>query len=350
MREPREIAAEIDAALGARSREWPDRGPGWASFVRLSAEFAAALLARSRPTEIPGGAAAGERVGRPLILCGAMKSGTTLLLSLLDGHGDLLALPGDSHMAASFEPPWRDGESAVTHWVRRLINPTAQPPYWSLGRDPVAYQGFVDRFVAALDREPGRPSREFRALVPSLGGALSSRAALWVEKTPENEFHAPAILREFPDARFLYIARDPRSTLAALKRLYALRGWSYSPIAIADQLERSFARDRLFARSLGDDRWASVRYEDLCAAPETVTRRIAAWLRIAWDPILLRPTVFGREAESNSMFRERRVRGRILGSSPEEDRARWGEALDARELRYIARVCGEHNERLGYAG
>ena len=67
----------------------------------------------------------------PVFICGYMKSGTTLLLGLLDGHPNLVVMPGDSHMLGRIHTQvdvstTKGVEELADYWMHRLINPHAK--------------------------------------------------------------------------------------------------------------------------------------------------------------------------------------------------------------------------------
>jgi len=84
-----------------------------------------------------------------------MKSGTTLILNLLDNHTDIFALPGDSHFASSFDQ-WKndDYSTIMDYWIHRLINPTGKEPFWFLGPDLSSLETFSKYLYYFLKEKP----------------------------------------------------------------------------------------------------------------------------------------------------------------------------------------------------
>jgi hypothetical protein len=321
-------------ALERREAEWPTRGPAAAEF-RAEAEALGRLLLREvEAGRYPIDTDAPDRTGvlaeHPVFICGCMKSGTTLLCQLLDGHPDLVVMPGDSHAANHMTGPLGavTGPGAMdrlaAHWVARMINPTAQPPYWLLGGEPRRYGEFVAWLRHVVGATPEFPARGFLAAARAWCAVEPALAAarVLVEKTPDNEHKIGAILGAFPAARFIHILRDPLPVIAALKRLYALRSWAWSLDEVCSMARRSAAAAAWNSRRLGADRYLTVRYEDLVAAPREQMGRVAAFLGVPWHDTLLQPTTTGRAAASNSMFAERRATGALVAESPADAEAR----------------------------
>lgn len=85
----------IDRLLQQRAEDFPLRlEPTW---TRLDAELGElAAVLRERVLSAPGPAIPLDRqmLARPVFIVGYPKSGTTLLLSLLDAHPELVVIPG----------------------------------------------------------------------------------------------------------------------------------------------------------------------------------------------------------------------------------------------------------------
>ena len=131
-----------------------------------------------------------------------------------------------------------------------------------------------------------------------------------LEKTPKNALRIPFLAAAFPEARFIYLYRDPRPTLASMIegwlsggfRTYpALPGWTGPAWSFAltpgwrelvgAPLSRIVAHqwsttirillDDLHA--LPADRWLAVRYEAFVAAPQLEVSHLCRAMDIGWD-------------------------------------------------------------------
>lgn len=340
--------------LARRAEDYPRRvEPLWSTLLRTLADVADELWRQSETLPAPyvpaeRAAAAEALARRPVFVVGYYKSGTTLLLNLLDGHPDLVALPGESKhftglarqlgaLTAAERVRRLHGE-----WIRRLLSPAGLPPFWALGEpwdaevDP--YLLFSRHLVAFAQQraEQDLLAAVAQALAATTGGA----PRLWVEKTPTHELHVRAIRAAYPEARFVHIVRDPRSVAAALRR-YGSQEHIVDSLTAASELARSFAvADR---ERLASDDYLVVRYEGLTESPEASMSTIASFLGIRDDPILLTPTVGGRPATANASTRERRVVGTIRRLSAADA------ALPGHLAAAIAAVAGAEARRLGYS-
>jgi hypothetical protein len=99
-------------------------------------------------------------------------------------------------------------------------------------------------------------------------------------------------------------------------------------------LARSYRIALAQERAARPERYLLVRYEDLAADRAATMAEVARFLGIAPLPVLLRPTVAGREATSNTSFKA--------------GRGDTAEGLTALERRVLALAVGSNSARLGY--
>jgi hypothetical protein len=348
------LIAEITRVLDERDRMFPKRSESNTEEMhRLLDEFFASVDAEMDESWAPEPQLT-EAV-RPLadeavFLCGYMKSGTTLLLELLDGHDEIIALPGDSFSITRVSEPGREEkyswESWRENWVKRMVNPTGQRPFWLLGTEDNHY---ID-FLHYLDYWYNFYEKTWRA--PVLSTIFSYFCAnpkkpacprVWIEKTPGNEFRLDWILDLFPRAKFVHITRDPRENMASLKRLYQSRSWEWRPKEIA----RTFARSSRSAvknrQRLGTNRYHVLQYEALTSDPKQEMGRVADFMGISWHKSLLDPTVNRVVATANTMYEDRKASGFVRRSAE----SKWEQVLSRKEKKYIARILLDA-QKVGY--
>lgn len=269
------------------------------------------------PARPSGAALAAARawMERPVFLCGHHRSGTTLVRALLDGHPEVRVLPSEGTFRTSFpdaavaRPTDAALDRFAAEWVSRLVDPNAEP-HFKLGRsaaNDLPAVSFVRRLFGwhdALREEPvpeaRAPWRAFLALVAAFREDGAPR--LWAEKTPRNEREAGALLRAFPEARFVHLVREPGATLASLLEIRRRAGLGDADRALrARDIARSFGLALSNPRRLGD-RYLVLRFEDLVSRPDRAVERVATFLGIAPDDVLATPTEMGRPVRPNSAF------------------------------------------------
>lgn len=340
-----DLYRRIDELLEQRARAYP-RWPKELLGELLAAfeELAAAL--RRETGAVSAVRPADAFTGAAVFVVGYYRSGTSLLLSLLEGHPELVILPGESRWFSVLRPELdrlpEPEKTAALHaaWIRRIISPAGLPPFWTLGRPwegPDRYALFTRHLLAlAAGRAPRQDLLGVVAAALAATRDDGSRPRLWAEKTPRQEMQVAEILAAYPAARFVHIVRDPRASVASIRRINADHRLESVPAA-AVELRDSLQTASDNAKALGD-RYLVVRYEDLVAAPEQEMRRVTSMLGLEWADSLVRPAM-----TANSSTPDRRVRGRIHGLSVGggSDLGGWADAV-------VRAVTAEPARALGY--
>jgi Sulfotransferase family len=185
-------------------------------------------------------------VRRPTFILCTLRSGSTLLRVLLDGHSQLHA-PHEIHLR-----------------------------YISVGLD--------NKYSARSMKAMRFDARELEHLLWDriLDRTLTrSRKRYIVEKTPNHVFIADRLLECWPDARFIFLLRHPG---AILRSRAAVLGERHDPEANLDLIRR-------YCEALEAARRAytgfEVRYEELTEEPERVLRGVCAFLGVRFEPAML---------------------------------------------------------------
>ena len=160
---------------------------------------------------------------RACFIAGQAKSGTTLLVALLDSHPELLVLPEETAYFPTVLTKYAPrGRLAQFDYLTResLSNVLFGGPCKWGKRNYATFprENFLQTFErAAFD--PANAQEDLlvlmvKAYAATLGRSLDT-VTRWVEKTPANRNHVNAIVRRFRHAKILVTLRDPRAILAA---------------------------------------------------------------------------------------------------------------------------------------
>ncbi len=287
---------------------------------------------------------------RACFIAGQAKSGTTLLISLLDGHPELLVFPQETAYFPTVLTKFGDaGRRAQFDYLTqksfaKILFGGQQRP----GKHD--YKDFPQRkFLETFERaafDPVNVERDLLVLMiesyaNTLGLSLDA-VKRWVEKTPANRNYLMSILARFPQAKFLVTMRDPRAILAAqiaLERTRNTKRFSvYYVIAhwrIAAKLAQRAQR--------GEIPGFVVPYEQVVREPAIVMEKVCAFLEIAFDPqIVLKPTKVGQLWSGNSA-----ASGNFSNISA-EPLTRWENELSEEEIGWVEWHCGDLMPEFGY--
>ena len=137
------------------------------------------------------------RFDRPVFIVAAPRSGSTLLFETLAVNRELWSVGDESH---------KHFESIGS------LRPSRENPSNRLTAEmatPEIVQTLKNSFIADLVNCDGKPMEQFSAV--SRPGEVR-----FLEKTPKNALRIPFILKAFPDARFIFLFRDPRQNISSL--------------------------------------------------------------------------------------------------------------------------------------
>lgn len=184
-------------------------------------------------------------VRSPVFVLCTVRSGSTLLRVMLNSHSQICA-PHELHLRT------------LRVQVPKAIG---QPAMAALGLDQRELEHLLwDRILHRELERSGKP--------------------LVVDKTPANAFMWERITECWPEARLVYLLRNPAGIVDSFARA--------RPELVRDRVERevlSYAGGVAAARSATAGH--TVRYEDLVAAPEQVTSDLCRFLGLTWEPAMV---------------------------------------------------------------
>lgn len=288
---------------------WRDRGREVEPTIRI-----ADGSVEAKPESIVAKAGQVSRTGHRLaFIIAPMRSGSTLLRRMLDAHGRLVSPPETWFLAP----------------LLNLWNGVGQSPHYNLHQAAVALQTVADRptFVDSC-----------RAFASELYSRLMTPdTECVIDKTPLYLSIVDQAVELFPDARFIILARDPRATV------WSFHTWEKTPdmtVEGASHLTAQGLRKQWEFVTTNPDRCMVLRYEDLCADPETWCRRVCTYLGVEFDPSMIE---YGRHADARPGYGDEKTQEHV--SPHVNSLRRWEADEDGRGLPVdqqldIAARCG----------
>jgi hypothetical protein len=272
----------------------------------------------------------------PIFVVGFGRSGTTLLASMLNAHGNVACGPETGFLdlvdrtggrAVVADARWPE---AATRWVAGLRRPSGQSVMESYGVT-------IDEVRAELAARPPSVAALLESLtVPFARARGKSR---WAEKTPRHLVHAETLRRHWPDAVVVRIVRDPRGVVAGYRSVPFGRsttiGVAYHWRDFDDETWRFFERD---------GRSTTVRFEDLVSEPERELRRLCERIGEPFDPRMLFPGEASGDVIAEGEWWKERVRTAI---DPGRATA-WRDELPRADQSRVAVICADGLRRYGF--
>jgi hypothetical protein len=272
-----------------------------------------------------------------IFIVGPARSGTSWLQTMLAEHPDI-ASPPETGLFIDFigkvDEAWRGHldqlELAREYGDRQNVQglATVLTSAEMLGWERSLYSLVHERVVAA---KPG--------------------ATRMLEKTPDHAGVLDVIWRVDPDARVVFLVRDPRETVRSLLAASAELWGHWAPDTVEGATGRWLRAVRKPLRLSGDPRLLTVRYEDL-RADDSAFCEVAdflalgapsEWQRTATDasPSERNSTIVSGEAAATGLTTY------ALKAFSYHDRTRT-RTLSPFEIAYIESRCQPEMEQLGY--
>jgi hypothetical protein len=209
----------------------------------------------ARKMAVPEG---GRLLTAPVFILSPARAGSTLLRMILGSHSTMYAPP---------ELPLAQlTVNAETSWIKASMKEL------KLTSDELDYL-LWDRVLADLLARSGKPTL--------------------VAKTPSNVLIWQRIAECWPDARFIFLLRHPANSVASLHASWSST-WHPGESGTTDE---SAAKALRYMTSLEEARRTltgrTVRYEDLTAEPEVITRQLCRFLGVPFEPAMLEYGEFG---------------------------------------------------------
>lgn len=293
------------------------------------------------------GAAAGPRVragetpspfagapDRPVFVGACPRSGTTLLRSMLNNHPEL-AIPRESRfLVEAWRRRDRFGDLSDTGNRRRFARWIFTNKHTRPGRFQTDPDEAIERLVAAP------PTLGSLAGTPFVLYAERHGKARWGDKRPHYAQQIPAILAMFPDAQFINLVRDPRGSVASIRKL----GWFGGDVALAAELWGRARRAVDVQRArLGPDQFLEIRYEDLVTDPGATLETVCRFLGLPTDAIA-DMLAYHRDTD----VPENRFHWRVSRPVTQAAVRSWEDVLGPQEAALVERVTAGAMRRYGY--
>lgn len=270
----------------------------------------------------------------PFFIVGSPRSGTTLLVQILNRHARLFVPPETEFFYLLDRYGFARRPFGTEQAGRFLDLYLASRPASMLGlgslpdlrtrllSGALSYKEIFTRLMSLLAEPTGKPR--------------------WGEKTPHHLHTADAILEGFPEAQMIALVRDGRAvTRSRLQK----KNWEQNLFGAASLWRRDSLRlRRLMQRHPG--RVLLLRYEDLVADPALAVTRVCEALGEAFEPAMLDP-VDVVEPRFDAYYRQSWM-AKSTGAIDPSRTESWRDAFSPKELSVIEHIQARELAFWGY--
>ena len=253
---------------------------------------------------------------KPIFVCGYIKSGTSLLISLLDNHSELFAFPEEMFLFYKFNDLEIKKKIKVSDFwdyffsdiqIQRFYGGVQKGVFGNVDYNYVDGEKFEQlcrKRTKDIQLIKGNEKILFETIFITFINVINkSDTKRWVEKTPTNERNFEKWYEWYPQAKFIYLKRDPFEVYAAIKRKREKANINYSIIHFLANYNISYEKAKFLEKHFPDN-FIIIDFEKLAKNKKYQMRELCRFLEIAYEPTLLDPTKNGEPWLGNSMFRK----------------------------------------------
>lgn len=204
---------------------------------------------------------------RPIFLLSLPRSGSTLLQRIIAGGEEVYTVSEPWILLPFFysrrvEGVYAEyGHAMACRGIREFLDRS--------GDAGLLYRSLVRDFAISL----------YSSVAPS-------EAIYFLDKTPRYSLIAQELFEVFPDAKFVFLWRNPLAIVASIVKRWSGGRWFLCPNTI--DLFEGLAN--LVSAFIGNsERVVAIRYEDLVTHPDVELGRLSEYLSVAVDTASIRP-------------------------------------------------------------
>ncbi len=142
----------------------------------------------------------------------------------------------------------------------------------------------VEDFIASMPTGEAVFNRAVREFAMSFYKEAANGAPVFVDKTPRYYLMIPELRKIFPEAKFIYLTRNPISVIASICETFNKGRLLYDQFYVD-----WFEGHRLMAKAIeeGGENTRVVSYESLVESPNLVITDLCAWLNLSYSEEML---------------------------------------------------------------
>jgi hypothetical protein len=213
---------------------------------------------------------------KPVFVVGHPYSATTFLQLLITSHPSFSSAPETHFFTYVLKPikGWKN--SKLSHKDLDLIfERFTLKPGINLDSD---FKNYLKKRASSEGISAAVMLNELMIYFAKKAGVKSKR---WIEKTPRHACLVPEILTFYPNARIIYIIRDPRDVVSSTLRFIEFKSekkrWWYCAKR-AKMWKKEVERGINLIQSVNKKKAMIIRYEDIIENPEKYLKNIMKFL------------------------------------------------------------------------
>ena len=246
---------------------------------------------------------------QPIFICGHRKSGTTLLLNLLDDNGYISVYPKDLNLLYGYFPLFENSKISFKSKINRI----KKVVFNDLRKDKFLKKKIdIDFFEKEFFKHIKKDNISINNIIYNLlkvyvlNFSKNNNKNKVLTKETSIEIYATEIKKWFKKAKFIHLIRDPRDNYASLKsgiKNYYSKFNDDENSSLFSLIQRSFLGlkiSKINQSIIGPKDYLIIKYEDLVKRKYETLKKICNFLEIKFSNKLIKPTVLGKTTHGNN--------------------------------------------------
>ncbi len=225
----------------------------------------------------------------PIFIVGRPRSGTKLLMSLLNGHSQI-SIP---YLESNFIPKYINkfhefGNIENYSNFVNLCEFLKKIKFFIKINNHPKYSGILDCNQWYLEVKDYNYSGVISAFFKMY--AKRGNKSIWGDKSPGYMFYMKELKKLFPESKFIYIIRDVRDNCLSIANT-----WNWSPYRAAQLCNDCIKKCRIDSQSYLNNDYFEIKFENLLENPEVELKKLCNFLNVSFEKSMM--TLKGRTEE-----------------------------------------------------
>ena len=252
-----------------------------------------------------------------LFITGHRKSGTTMLASLFDGHKDLSVYPTDLSLMYAYYPNFNNDRYSYQQKIKRiklvLKKSLSKNLSYRIEKKKINIDIFINKILIKINKKNINDIFKIFSILKLEYNKFfkQNHKKYFVIKETSADICFNQIFKKNDQIKFLHLIRDPRDNFASLKSghsSYYSKLGEDNLVLLSSMINRAkfdFDFIEKNKKIFGKKNYLVIKYEQLVKKPENVTKKICKFLKIKFNKILLKPTIFQSEIKNNTFTKKK---------------------------------------------
>ena len=278
----------------------------------------------------------------PIFICGHIKTGTSLMAALLDSHPKLNVFPEELFLFSKYGLFKNNKyENYDEFWdiffndiqIKKLFGNKASGLFGSVDYSDFDATYFKEKCKKLTENKPDNEDfiiHIYESIFNAFSEIKNSHNKRCVEKTPMNEFNFIFWKQYYPNAKFIYMKREPFEVYSSIKKKRSVENIDYSIYNFIVNYKTSLSLANYFEKEY-PNHFKIVELNTLKNKTKETMESISKFIDIQYRDTLLKPTKLNKSWGGNSMFAKNKF-GHIKEETYRKERKK---IIDKKEISLI---------------